>query len=170
MWPSLARLIERNWKCYEKILSKFARSPSLQSKSIEKTLKIAKYISTTYFVASFRQHKIPVTAFHLIWIVSKKIAECLLNFMFESSWTDAILSSLLWFFYHPLNGSSEYIRPNPQSRSKHFAQKRPGIICFSSSQVVSPPANESGSKFRSREKSISVFWRWESVREEMKMC
>ena len=124
MWPSLARLIERNWKCYEKILSKFARSPSLQSKSIEKTLKIAKYISTTYFVASFRQHKIPVTAFHLIWIVSKKIAECLLNFMFESSWTDAILSSLLWFFYHPLNGSSEYIRPQPS-----IPPKRPGIIC-----------------------------------------
>ena len=44
----------------------------LQSKSIEKALKIAKYITTTYFVASFRQNKIPVTAFRYIWIVSKK--------------------------------------------------------------------------------------------------
>ena len=41
----------------------------------------------------------------------RKLLKVLLNFMFEKSWTDAILSSLLWFFYHHLNGSCEYIRP-----------------------------------------------------------
>ena len=49
-------------------------------------------------------------------------------------------------------------------------KKRPRIICFSSSQVVSPPANESVAKFTSREKSILVFQGWEWVEEEMKMC
>ena len=53
--------------------------------------------------------------------------------MFEKSWTDAILSSLLWFFYRHLNGSSEYIRA-PNQRSillLYFPPKRlAGIICF----------------------------------------
>ena len=46
--------------------------------------------------------------------------------MFEKSWTDAILSSLLWFFYRHLNGSSEYIRaPNQRSIPLlHFPPKK----------------------------------------------
>ena len=43
------------------------------------------------------------------------------NYMFERSRTDAILSSQLWFFYHHLNGSPQYIRPPIQLL--HFRKK-----------------------------------------------
>ena len=43
------------------------------------------------------------------------------NYMFERSRTDAILSSWLWFFYHHLNGSPQYIRPPIQLL--HFRKK-----------------------------------------------
>ena len=59
--------------------------------------------------------------------------------MFEKSWTDAILSSLLWFFYHHLNGSSEYIRSQRSiPRFLHFAQKTRNNLfhCSLSSQEL----------------------------------
>ena len=43
------------------------------------------------------------------------------NYMFERSRIDAILSSVLWFFYHHLNGSPQYIRPPIQLL--HFRKK-----------------------------------------------
>ena len=50
--------------------------------------------------------------------------------MFERSWMDAILSSLLWFFYHHLNGSSQYIRPRSSISLFHFGQKTQNNLCF----------------------------------------
>ena len=71
--------------------------------------------------------------------IPRKRLKVLLNFMFEKSWTDAILSSLLWFFYHHLNGSSEYIRPQRSiPRFLHFAQKTRNNLfhCSLSSQEL----------------------------------
>ena len=94
---------------------------------------------------------------------------------------DAILSSLLWFFYHHLNGSSEYIRPQRSiPRFLHFAQKTRNNLfhCSLFPRVVSPPTNESVSKFTSCLRILYpkkrdwrlVFQRWGCVAEEMKMC
>ena len=88
--------------------------------------------------------------------------------MFEKSWTDAILSSLLWFFYRHLNGSSEYIRaPNQRSIPLlHFPPKRlAGIICFT---TLFPSCFTARKWIRleildpvSREKILGVFFqRW----------
>ena len=86
--------------------------------------------------------------------------------MFDKSWTDAILSSLLWFFYHHLNGSSQYIRPRSSISLFHFGQKTQNNLCFT---VLFRSWIRLSFYIETRSASILSWW-WECVAEEMKMC